>query len=389
MPSLIDRLEERAARLQNDMKGLLNEDGSLGAENREKFDRMEGELHGVESSLRDAKDAELEELREQVRRSEEGGQRRDTEGEKRARAFCEFIRGGEDRVEERASLIAGTDANGGFIVPENMHAQLIEPVRAMNPIMRMATTFNLTGSASIELPRKAAHGKVNAAGETDARTELDAPTFSNSTLTAHEVYTDQRATQLFLDEVQGAEQMLMGWIYEDLAEDFEKKCADGQGDAKKEATGLFTASDFYLKQNVKSAGAVTAADILDMYFALPPAYRAGGTFLANGATMSMLAQLTHPAASGTVPFMQFDGGVPSILGKKVEECQNAPSIGSSTFPLAFGDIARAYAVAIHKTPAILRDPYTAKPKVSFYAYGRMGGRPWNPEACVLLSTATE
>ena len=46
-------------------------------------------------------------------------------------------------------------------------------------------------------------------------------------------------------------------------------------------------------------------------------------------------------------------------------------------------------MAIHKTPAILRDPYTAKPKVSFYAYGRMGGRPWNPEACVLLSTATE
>lgn len=389
MSTLVKKLEEREAKLQNDMKGLLNEDGTISAENREKFDRMTGELHGIEASMRDAKDAELEELREQVRQSENSGQHRETEDEKRARAFCEFILGGEDRVEERSSLIAGTDANGGFIVPENMHAQLIEPVRAMNPIMRMATTFNLTGSVSIELPRKATHGEVKSVGETDERTELSAPTFANDTLTAHEVYTDQRATQLFLDEVQWAEQKLMGWIYEDLASDFEKKCVDGRGDAQKEPTGLFTASDFYLKKNVKSAGSVTAADILEMYFALPPAYRAGGTFLANGATMAQLAQLTHPAASGTVPFMQFDGDVPSILGKKVEECQNAPSIGSATFPLAFGDIARAYAVAIHKTPAILRDPYTAKPKVSFYAYGRMGGRPWNPEACVLLSTATE
>lgn len=386
MASIVKKLEERSSKLQEQIKGLLNDDGSLGSENREKFERMEGELHGVEQSLRYAKDAELEELRAQV---EDGGKRgaaRESDEEKRARAFKQFLRSGEEGVEQRDSLSAGSNANGGFVVPENLHAELVEAVRAVNPVSRLATTFSLTGSASIELPRKAKHGVVSFVDETAARPETAAPTFANDTLTAFEVYSDQRATQLFLDEVDGAEQMLLRWIYADIAEAFEQKCVNGKGDSSKEPAGLFEAKTFYKTSKVKAAGTVTAADILNAYFALAPEFRANGTFLVNSGTMAQLAQMTHPAAAGTVPFLDFDGPVPTILGKPVEECQAAPAVGASAFPIAFGDIARAYAVAVHKTPTIIRDPFTARPKVSFYALARMGGRPWNPEACVLLST---
>ena len=50
------------------------------------------------------------------------------------------------------------------------------------------------------------------------------------------------------------------------------------------------------------------------------------------------------------------------------------------------DIAKAYAVAIHKNTTILRDPYTATPKIRFYACGRIGGKAWDANAAVLLST---
>lgn len=375
-------LEQRAAKLQHDMQALCV-DGELSAENRAKFDQMESALHEVEAAIGEAKDAEMNELRSRLESFErKADPAREDEG---SVSFRSYLRAGIEGVENRASLKSGTDANGGFIVPENMHAQLIEPVRAVNPIVRLATQFTLGGSASIELPRKATHGAVASAAEDAARTEQAAPTFANDTLTAYELYTDQRATQQFLDEVDGSESMIMNWIYGDIFEQHEKNCADGDGSNK--ATGLFTASEFYKKANVAAAGKVTASDVMNMYFKLPAAFRVNGTWLANSNTLAQLAQLSHPAASGSIPFVTFVDGKPYILGKAVEECDNAPEIGTATFPLAFGDISKAYAVAIHRNVTVLRDPYTATPKVRFYGIARLGGRPWNPEAAVLLNTA--
>ena len=88
-----------------------------------------------------------------------------------------------------------------------------------------------------------------------------------------------------------------------------------------------------------------------------------------------------------------------LLGLPVMTCELAVGRGSqrsiaSSFDtlerkainLVFGDIAKGYAVAIHRNTTILRDPYTATPKVRFYANMRVGGRPWDKDAVVLLST---
>ena len=378
--TVLQKLEERSAQLQKDLEALTV-NGELGSENVEKFNRIEAELHGVEGAIRDAKDAELDELRSAIATMKKQG-KGGAEPDGAEVAFRDFLKGGVERVEKRESLIAGADANGGFIVPENLHAKLVEPVRAVNPIMRMATTFNLTGSSSIELPVKVTNGAVANATETGERTEQNSPTFGNSTLTAHDYYSDQRATQLYLDEVAGAESMLMNWIYEDIYEQAEKDAVAGDGENK--IKGLFTES--YKSAKVKTAGTVTAADIMAMYFKLAPAYRANATFLVNSDTLCQLMQLTHPAAAGTIPFVTMVNSKPYIFGRPVEECENAPAIGTKTTPIAFGDIAKAYAVAIHKNTTILRDPYTATPKIRFYACGRIGGKAWDANAAVLLST---
>ena len=378
--TVLQKLEERSAQLQKDLEALTV-NGELGSENVEKFNRIEAELHGVEGAIRDAKDAELDELRSAIAAMKKQG--KGGAGPDGAEvAFRDFLKGGVERVEKRESLIAGTDANGGFLVPENLHAKLVEPVRAVNPIMRMATTFNMTGSNSIELPVKATNGAVANATETGERTEQNAPTIGNSTLTAHDYYSDQRASQLYLDEVAGAESMLMNWIYEHIYEQAEKDAVAGDGADK--IKGLFT--EPYKSAKVKTAGTVTAADIMAMYFKLAPAYRANSTFLVNSDTLCQLMQLTHPAAAGTIPFVTMVGDKPYILGRPVEECENAPAIGTKTTPIAFGDIAKAYAVGIHKNTSILRDPYTATPKIRFYACGRIGGKAWDTNAAVLLST---
>ena len=62
------------------------------------------------------------------------------------------------------------------------------------------------------LPNKATHGVATTATETGARSEQAEPTFAVPTLTAVDYYTDQRASQQFIDSVSDAESMLLAWI---------------------------------------------------------------------------------------------------------------------------------------------------------------------------------
>ena len=269
---------------------------------------------------------------------------------------------------------------------EDEHTWMLDLYRQDNTLLGLVTMFNLNGSKSIELPRKAKHGVVKTAGETDPRPATDTPTFANETLTCHDLYTNQPITQEFLDSIAGGESWLMGEIYDDFTETFGLQCVAGKGDSSKEAVGLFTADTFYRKQEASAESAFTPEDIIDMYFSLHPKYRANAVFLMSSKTVGTVRKMSEPASSGTVPFMSMTGSSPTIMGRPVIECPGAPEIGASAHPVAFGDMKRAYAVATHKTPTILRDPYTDKPNVSFYGYCRMGGRPWDPNACILLGT---
>lgn len=379
--ALIKALEERAQKLETKIKGLTGEDGELkGSESRSKFERMMGEMHGLEETIKEAKDAELADLRSRVLADHPEEERKDAKDS----AFRSFLRMGDDRMpsEERASLSAGTDANGGYLVPENTHASMLELARKNNPILRMATQFNLTGSASIELPYKATHGAVANAGETGARSEQNAPTVGNNTLTCYDYYTDQRATQLYLDEVANSETMLMQWIYDDIAEQAEADAVNGDGSTK--CSGMFAHAG-YKVMNTAADAVVTASDMIDQYFKLGASYRSNAVWLCNSGVMAAIAKMTHPAASATIPFATWSGdGSMMVLGRRVEEAENAPTVAKDAFPIAFADVARAYAAGFHKQTSILRDPYTATPKIRFYAYARIGGRPWDDNACCLL-----
>ena len=85
---------------------------------------------------------------------------------------------GAETGEARAALIAGTGANGGFLVPEPIHAPLIEKYRKQSPLFQDGTVFTMNGNTTMYLPFKATHGAVASTTETGARTEQTEPTFT-------------------------------------------------------------------------------------------------------------------------------------------------------------------------------------------------------------------
>ena len=313
-------LEDKAKGLQGQAEAihaLRDEDGNVPEHKRDELMRLMGEIHALEDTAGEMKDAELDELREIVERGSTLTGAGQAAGEAEMANFRHYIKTGEIRD---ASLSA-TDANGGYIIPEPAHAELIEKVRKVDPIFGNATLFRLTGDVVIQLPYKSAHGVVANAAETGARSEQNAPTFTGPTLTCYDYYSDQRATQQWVDSVSGGEDMLLGWMAEDIQEQAGVDAVAGDGSTK--IKGLFAETANYTTKLSGSAGAIVNTNFLTMYFALPIKYRKNARWAMSGATLSTVVGFAYPNLNNT-PLAQLNGDQWSILGKPVVESDSAP-----------------------------------------------------------------
>lgn len=373
-------LQERAKTLQAKVEELSAKDEPSDADRDETMSLM-GEIRALENTAGELRDTELEELRGIVEAGTTvGGE--DPGAEERSQFYGYLLKG--DGAIQNASL-STTDANGGYIVPEPVHAEMIEKVRTEDPIFGRATMFPMSGDTTLMLPYKSAHGAVANATEAGARSEQDAPTFTSPTLTCYDYYTDQRASQTFLDSVGGAETMLLNWIYEDVQEQAGADAVTGDGSTK--IKGLFAETDKYSTMLSGSAGALANTNFLTAYFTLPIKYRKNAVWLMSSATLAVVAAMAYPnVADRALANQRESDGTWTVLGKPVVECDTAPAIGSTAYPVAIADIKAAYAVGVHRDTSVLRDPYTAPPKIRFYGLARLGGCAWDYQAAELIKS---
>lgn len=373
-------VERAVDEIRASIKNTMGDDTIPEQDRRDAVMRMTGEVNALEVQARELREHELDQVKATASIGSTLAQpEKDAE---RINAFSNFIRSGEIN---NAAMLTTPDANGGFLLPDPLREAIVDVVRKANPIVQEATVITLSkpGTFQVELPRKLTSTVGGWAAETAARTATDAPTIGQNVLTCHEWYANPEATQSFLDAVEGAEQFLLDDIAATFAANFGTALANGDGSGK--PVGLFTGSSFYTTRLSTTADSLDAAQIIGAYFQLPAKYLPTAVWIANGATFASLSTLAYPNLNNT-PLVQWVNGEPTIMGKRVVISDDAPAIGNGAFPLAFGDIARGYAVGIHTNISTLRDPYTNKPYVGFYSTGRAGGQLWDPKALLLLKS---
>ena len=76
-----------------------------------------------------------------------------------------------------------------------------------------------------------------------------------------------------------------------------------------------------------------------------------------------------------------------LMGYRVLVCEDMPDIAANAFAIAFGDFNAGYTIAERPDLRILRDPFSAKPNVLFYASKRVGGDVTDFAAIKLLKIA--
>jgi len=78
----------------------------------------------------------------------------------------------------------------------------------------------------------------------------------------------------------------------------------------------------------------------------------------------------------------------TLLGYPVVEAEDMPDIAENSCAIAFGNFQAGYLITERAETAILRDPYSNKPFVTFYATRRIGGCVSDSEAIKLMKFAT-
>ncbi|MCK4712156.1 MAG: phage major capsid protein, partial [Marinosulfonomonas sp.] len=223
------------------------------------------------------------------------------------------------------------------------------------------------------------------ATETDPTAETGTPSIDRITIPLHELSALPKASQRLLDD---SAFDIEGWLAGRIADKFSRAEAASfvSGDGIDKPTGFLTHTAVddaawtwnnlgYIATGVDGDfnGVNPADSIIDLVYALGAQYRAGATFIMNSKTAGAVRKMKD--ADGR--FLWSDGlaaGEPArLMGYPVLIAEDMPDIGSGTTAIAFGDFGAGYTVAERPDLRVLRDPFSAKPHVLFYATKRVGG----------------
>ncbi|RYY47824.1 MAG: phage major capsid protein [Sphingomonadales bacterium] len=313
-------------------------------------------------------------------------------------AFETFLRAGGGALEMKA-LSGASDAAGGYAVPEEIDSLIDATLKSISPIRAIANVVKVGSSGYRKLVSSGGMASGWAA-ETGARAETATPSFNEVAPPSGELFANPAASQAMLDD---AAFEVEAWLAHEIAREF--AAAEGSafvnGNGTNKPKGFLQATTaatgdasraFGTLQYVAtgSAGAFAAnpeEKLIDLVQTLRAPYRQGASWVMNSATLARIRKFKTSDGQFLWSPGLMVGQPATLLGYPVVEAEDMPDIAASSLSIAFGNFKAGYLIAERGETQILRDPYSNKPFVHFYATKRVGGMVSNSEAIKLLKFA--
>ncbi len=353
-------------------------------------DQAEADIVGLRSDVDEVK-ARLDKVSRAASRPSIGGGTTSSE----VKGFVDgYLRRGKES--EIKSISGAVPADGGYAVPREIDALIATELAEISPIRSIAQVVQ-TGSAGY---RKLVSTGGTASGwvsETSTRPETDAPEFAEIAPPTGDLYANPAASQAMLDD---AGFNLEAWLASEIASEFAR--AEGaafvSGTGSDQPEGFLSAPMGTGEDGVRAFGTLQYvgsgdangfdgapdAKLIDLIHTMKSGHRQGASFVMNSATLAEVRKLkTADGAFLWQPGM-VEGQPDRLLGYPVVEAEDMPDIASGTYPIAFGNFRHGYLIAERSATQVLRDPFTNKPFVHFYATKRVGGKVLDSNAIKLL-----
>jgi HK97 family phage major capsid protein len=305
------------------------------------------------------------------------------------KAFAAYVRrGDEDGLKSLAlegkGLNTGIGSEGGYLVDPKTAEQVEHVLRSGASIRAISRVVQVEAGAYDVLVD---HEEIGAGwiDEVAAVSETSSPVIDRISITLHELSASPKASQRILDDVAFD---VEAWLGERIADRFlrAESAAFVSGDGVGKPTGFLTkpavANDSWSWGNIGyvatgTSGAFDLNDpadaVVDLVYALGAEYRANAAFVMNSKTAGEVRKMKD--AQGRFLWMEGMAAhqAARLMGYPVVVVEDMPDIGADSHAIAFGDFGHGYTIAERPDMRILRDPYSAKPNVMFFATKRVGG----------------
>ena len=302
------------------------------------------------------------------------------------KAFNAYLRNGDDAglrglaIEEKGLTAAG---DGGFLAAPQVSDTVQNALSGAVSLRALANVVTVDASSYDVLIDRDELVTGWATETTTAETASSG--VERIQIQLYELSAMPKASQRLLDD---AAFDVETWLAERIADKFTRAEAYAflRGDGLEKPSGLLNApfdatgagSIFTigeLKTGVSGAfGTNNAAEkLIDLVYALPAAHRGNAAFVMTSKTAATVRKLKD--ADGR--FIWADSlaaGEPArLLGHPVMLAEEMPEIGPDARAILFGNFKAAYTIVERPELRVLRDPFSAKPHVLFYATKRVGG----------------
>ncbi|MCM1439847.1 MAG: phage major capsid protein [Roseburia sp.] len=388
----IIEMREKRAKLWNTMEGFLdthrNDKGVLSAEDDATYSAMEQDLNDMSNEIRrmERRDAIEAELNKPVGKPLTGmPEKPGNAEEKKGRAsnaykedFGRHLRG---KSPIHNVLSESTDADGGYLVPEEFEHDIVTGLDAVNVVRSIAKV--ITTQNDRKIPISVGHSVANWTAENAAFTESN-PTFGQKEIDAYKL-TD--LIRISVELLQDAAFPLEQYIANEFARAFgaaeEEAFCVGNGTGR--PTGIFTANGGTVGVTAAANNAITADELINLVYALKAPYRRNAKFLMNDATISAIRKLKD--GNGVYLWQpSLQAGEPDkLLGYDLYTSPYAPTMAAGAYTVAFGDFQNYWiGDRAGRTVQRLNELYATNGQVGYVATERVDGKVILAEGIQLL-----
>ena len=392
----VNEMRVKRAKVWEQTKDFLDshrsKNGTLSAEDEAVYNKMEQEivdlgkeidrqerLDAMEREMRVPTSSPLTEKPASAKASEKVGRATD----EYKKNFWNAMRMKAPTSEILNALQVGTDSEGGYLVPDEFERTLIESLEEENIFRRIAKVIQ-SNSGDKKIPIVASKGSAAWVDEEGTYGESD-DVFGQTSLGAYKLGTLIKISEELLND---SAFDMESYIAKEFAHRIGAKEEEAffSGDGTGKPTGILAATGgAEVGLTTAGATAITADEVIDLYFSLRVPYRKNAVWIMNDATVSAIRKLKDGQGQYLWEPSLVSGTPHKILGREVITSPYMPTIAAGKKTIAFGDFSY-YWIADRQGRIFkrLNELYATTGQVGFIGNQRVDGKLILPEAIKVL-----
>ena len=393
----LNEMLEKRKNLLNTMDGFLethkNSNGALSVEDDATYSKMEKEFDELTASITRAQrraNMEMEmnkpvnapiTAKPMIMTEPEDSTGRASKGYKKN--FWNAMRRKQMTPEMVNALQIGTDSEGGYLVPDEYEKTLVEALEEENIFRKLAHVIS-TSSGDRKIPVVASKGSASWVDEEGTIPDSD-DAFNQVSIGAYKLGTLIKVSnELLNDSVFNLESYISKEFARRIGSKEEDAFFNGNGTGK--PVGIFNATGgAEVGVTAASATAITADEIIDLFYSLKAPYRKNAVWILNDATIKAIRKLKDNNGNYLWQPSLTAGTPDTILGRPVYTSSYVPTIAAGAKTIAFGDFSYYWiADRAGRNFKKLTELYAANDQTGFVATQRVDGKLILPEAIKVL-----